>query len=712
MKYWLLTTEFPPIHGGGISTYCLETAEMFAEHGHEVSVFIFDYSVKDVLEEKKQFYKLVRFNPNRGKISEFLGWEAKLAHAYAEVVEQYVLQQGKPDYLESQDYLGIAYFIQQKSWLQYPNFQDIPIILTMHAPSFLYLEYNQSQPYRLPNYFTGEMEKASIAMADLLISPSHFLIDCLKKRGTAGVEKGKRLLNPYKARIEASTEFKEGDLVFFGKMTPQKGSLDLFEYLKEMWDEGFQKTIHVVGGGDHFFYPQQMDMQDFIRLKYKKYLRKGLIVFEGRIAPEKLNKRLASAHIIIVPSLVDNLPYAVIEAMSLGKVVLASDSGGQRELIKAGVNGLLFSHEERNFAEKLKEILRLSQAQILKIGMNAREYVENELGHEMIFSRKMQLMKSIVSRKKHFPFIGQVLRKELELSIKYQGKLSVVIPFYNLFDSLPATLESLQKSDYANMEVILVDDGSTQENAKEKLQQLQDKYKFSLYHKSNTGLAETRNFGAKKASGDFLAFLDADDTVQPNYYSKAIQILCFYGNIHFVGCWAQYFGQNESIWPSFNPEPPYLLYHNMINSSALIYKKESFLKFGQNKNKMVYGMEDYESVINMVENGARGIALPEVFWNYRIRRNSMQQSFNLNKQLYLCELISDEHAEFYNMHGAELSKLYNHNGPGYKVENPTIGPVESGRLEKLIPSKLWILMKQNVILRKMGKVVYRRLNRN
>lgn len=711
MKYWLLTTEFPPIHGGGISTYCLETAEMFSANGHKVKIFIFDYSVKDVLEENVRNYQLVRFNPNRGKVSEFLGWEAKLANAYAEVIEEYIMQEGKPDYLESQDYLGIAYFIQQKSWLNYPNFQAIPIVLTLHAPSFLYLEYNQSQPYRLPNYFTGEMEKASIAMADLLISPSEFLIDCLKERNVPGLEEAQQLFNPYQTRIDSANGFKEGDLVFFGKMTPQKGCLELFEYLKGMWDKGFQKAIHVVGGGDHFFYPQQVDMQEYIQAKYKKYFKQGLIVFEGKTLKEKLNQRLATAHLVIVPSIVDNLPYAVIEAMALGKVVLASDDGGQKELIEAGENAFLFSHQRGNFAEVLQNILRLSRDEINAIGAKARSHIQSTLNAERIYQQKMELLTSLKDRKHLFPFVGRSLEDEMKLPVR-KAKLSVVVPFYNLFPTLKDSLESLRNSSYENMEVLVINDGSTEEGSEEKLQELQKEYGFKLFSKSNSGLSETRNFGAEKAEGEFLAFLDADDRVEVEYYSKAIEVLSFYDNLHFVGCWAQYFGQNESVWPSFNPEPPYLLYHNMINSSALVYKKESFLKFGRNKKKMAYGMEDYESVINMVKNGARGVALPEILWNYRIRKNSMQQSFNVNKQLYLYDLIADEHVEYYRMYGAELSKLYNHNGPGYKVENPTIGPVESGRLEKFIPAKLWILIKQNTVLRRMGKAVYRRLNRN
>src|SRR5690606_21240989 len=145
-----------------------------------------------------------------------------------------------------------------------------------------------------------------------------------------------------------------------------------------------------------------------------------------------------------------------------------------------------------------------------------------------------------------FPFSRAIPNTEKSISFEGKKKLSVVIPFFNLSDTLLDTLESLKKSDYPEMEVIVVNDGSTEEKAKEILQNLQKDYKFELYHKVNTGLSDSRNFGAEKAKGDFLAFLDADDTVKPSYFSKAIDVLISYDNVHFVGCWAQYFGENES----------------------------------------------------------------------------------------------------------------------------------------------------------------------
>src|SRR5690606_6518787 len=158
---------------------------------------------------------------------------------------------------------------------------------------------------------------------DLLISPSQYLIDVLKEKIDFSIDHAVKLFNPFELEADKDeiNEYNEGEMAFFGKLTPQKGCLELFEYLKLMWDNGFDKSIKIIGGGSHFFYPKQMDMQDYIKKKYAAYIQKDLIIFEGNVPPHQLKAHLSSAQVVIVPSIVDNLPYAVIEAMHMGKAV-------------------------------------------------------------------------------------------------------------------------------------------------------------------------------------------------------------------------------------------------------------------------------------------------------------------------------------------------------------------------------------------------------
>ncbi len=708
MIIWLLSSEFPPDFGGGISTYCLETAQMFSSFGHKVTVITQDFSVNHLASEKKENYTIVRFNPNKYYTSSFLGYEANLSYAFAQAVKELVEKEGPPDIIESQEYMGIAYYLLQYKWLQYQFFKDLKIVITLHAPSFLYWEYNKVPTYQLPYFWIGEMERFCIRSADKVISPSQYLVDELRSRIKIDDITIHILKNPLRIEeVNDTTTYAKNKILFFGKLIPQKGCLELLAYFKRLWSEGFEHPLTMIGGGDHMYHPEGIDMIDFIKKKYKPEIQNGLLILLGAIPPEKLKQHIIDAHVIIIPSIVDNLPYTVPEVMGLGKVVLASIQGGQSEIIENGVDGFLFDHNDpKSFEKQLKSILSLSEEAISKISLNAINKIIKEFLYDTIHTKKNQLFENLLknnTEKTQFPFVRPIQKFQINPEIIKQESelLTVIVPYYNMGKYIEETIESIINSSYKKIEIIIVNDGSTGKENLEILKTLTQKNKVSVINKHNEGLAIARNIGAKAANGEYLTFLDPDDMVEPSYYEKAITVLKRFENIHFVGCWAKYFGESTGYWPTFNPEPPYLLFHNMINSSALVYKKQSFLNKGLNDAEMIYGMEDYESVINMVANGYSGIALPEPLWDYRVRNNSMARAFTNNKQVYLYRLIAKKHKVFYSTFGAEVVNLLNANGPGFKYNNPTYFyslPGTNNRLKQLTIR----IIKSNPLLRKIA----------
>ena len=92
--------------------------------------------------------------------------------------------------------------------------------------------------------------------------------------------------------------------------------------------------------------------------------------------------------------------------------------------------------------------------------------------------------------------------------------ISVIIPVYNVEDYLYYAIESLEKQTYKNFEIILVNDGSTDDSGK-----LCDGYSekhsnIRVFHKENGGLSDARNFGVQQAKGEFITFLDPDDYLE------------------------------------------------------------------------------------------------------------------------------------------------------------------------------------------------------
>lgn len=102
-------------------------------------------------------------------------------------------------------------------------------------------------------------------------------------------------------------------------------------------------------------------------------------------------------------------------------------------------------------------------------------------------------------------------------------KLSVLIPCYNADSTISNTLESLVSQTYSIYEIIIVNDGST-DSTKEMLLNYESKYEnIKVFNNSNHGVSYSRNFALKKSCGDYISFVDADDTLDKDFYAKMMK---------------------------------------------------------------------------------------------------------------------------------------------------------------------------------------------
>ena len=764
MKYWLLTTEYPPFHGGGISTYCYFTAKILAGTGHEVSVFVQDDSVTGYQstldsiphstpaapEGTTGSIRLIRFNSNLNNLHNTLGYTARLSYAFAHMVQTLVEKEGPPDIIEAQDYFGIAYYLTQFKHLGYPWIAGIPIVITLHSPAFVYLEYNRVPTWRFPDFWTCEMEKQAIKAADLLLSPTHFLVEEIQKYVDISDRPVKVLPNPYQPSKPAAGSsatsppphlqpaasgspipppVQRNKIVYYGKLSPQKGSFELLAYFKDLWEEGFPHPLHIIGGTDIVFHPEMQTMGQLVEQRYKKYIDAGLLILHGKIRPSEIDQALADAHVIIVPSIVDNLPYVVMEAMSLGKVVLASIQGGQREMIEEGVSGFLFDHQQPgSFKRQLQQVLDLDDDKIRRIGQNAIRAVSANYDPVKILEEKKKLLEPLLQKtprspsptghtgtqpSHRFPFVHQEPHSPLPRPAG--DLLSIVIPYYNMGPWIDECIQSIRASTYPSIEILLINDGSTDPASLRKLEEIgagaSDGPPIKIIYQKNQGLAHTRNNGARAASGAWLAFLDADDKVFPEYYEKAIRAIRRNENVFFAGSWAQYFESSEALWPTFTPQPPYALVHNPVNSSGLVYHREAFLAGGLNDKTTDYGLEDYESVINMLHHGFNGVVLPEPLFWYRVRKGSMIRRITREKLIYSNKYIVEQHTAYYIKFAPQIINLLNANGPGFQFDNPTFGVQVTTTAEKDSPlmRRLKSVIRKNEQLKKIAITIKNKL---
>lgn len=109
--------------------------------------------------------------------------------------------------------------------------------------------------------------------------------------------------------------------------------------------------------------------------------------------------------------------------------------------------------------------------------------------------------------------------------LKGTGLLSIIVPVYNVACYLPEALDSLLAQDYKNIEILLIDDGSTDDSLSVCKRYAKEDDRIRLYSQDNQGLAITRSRGLDYATGEYVTFADSDDTVLPTTYIRAIEIL-------------------------------------------------------------------------------------------------------------------------------------------------------------------------------------------
>ncbi|OPA76079.1 hypothetical protein BVG16_17840 [Paenibacillus selenitireducens] len=685
MKIWYLTSEYPPDFGGGISMYIEQVAAMFARQKHEVTVIVRDPK-GNAIEYPEKNLRVVRFQHMQGPQYQYLGYWAALAFEYAEETLDLIdRDEDSPDIIEVQDYNAIGYYLLQKKYLKDPRLENTKIVVHLHTPTFELARINQLPRYEFPTYWIGQMEKFCINAADAIVTQSEFLKS--KIQPYAPHKEINVIPLPYSIQDDPvwKAECSYGtDILYMGRSEFRKGVIQLIKGMEKLWLQGHHYTLTMLGG-DTYFHPRGTMLGEWLKKKYARWVQEGKLVFKDTVPPQQLNNELKNARVAVIPSLYENYPYNCIIAMSTGTPVIVSRTGGQAEMVDVhGRSGYIFDwDQDDDFESKMLELLQKNNNELQELGEKGYERIRNLCNIDENYQKRSQLYEITLQQKnsQKYPTSQSIPRKS-EITQRINSEkdlLSIVIPYYNLADYLMETLESALNITYKSYEIVIINDGSSDLKAIELLNDIRKKNntKIRIIDIENGGLANARNVGATHAKGEFLAFLDADDIIKPEFYGKAIDLLKTYNNISFVYSWVEFFGARTGIWPTFNTEFPYLLGMNQLTAFVVV-RREDFINFGWNRSIMEYGLEDFEGWVTMCENGCSGISIPEPLVQYRVRPESMSRQFNRDMLIYLLDTLSLHHPKLYHEHGLEIYNLLVANGPGYLWNNPTFAhpPVE------------------------------------
>jgi len=193
--------------------------------------------------------------------------------------------------------------------------------------------------------------------------------------------------------------------------------------------------------------------------------------------------------------------------------------------------------------------------------------------------------------------------------------VSVIIPCFNYGRYLLDALSSVLAQTYPTIEVVIVDDGSTDRKTLEALAGIRHEC-VRIVHQTNQGLALSRNNGAALTRGEYLLFLDADDRIDKH----AIAILLYALLNNSLAAYAfpdqRFFGDQELVWTpqAFNVYD--LLWSNHPSVCSLI-RRSAFNDVGGYRPELVYGREDWEFWVRLSSKGHHGLHVKAPVFEHR-----------------------------------------------------------------------------------------------
>ena len=211
--------------------------------------------------------------------------------------------------------------------------------------------------------------------------------------------------------------------------------------------------------------------------------------------------------------------------------------------------------------------------------------------------------------------------------------ISVVIPVFNGEKTIKETIDSVLKQTFTDFELLVINDGS-QDLTVEVVEKIQDS-RIQVYSYQNAGLAASRNRGIDRSTGEYIAFIDADDMWTPDKLEAQFNALkshpeaaVAYSWTDYIDEYSQFLGKGGHITVNGNIYPHLLLTDLLENGSNPLIRKQAFIEVG-NFDESLSAAEDWDMLLRLaIRYHFIAVSSPQVL--YRISSNSM--SFNVLQQ--------------------------------------------------------------------------------
>lgn len=381
MKIAFLTPEYPHFktgNSGGLGTSIKNLAIGLLGQGVSVRVLVYGQNGDAVFYDNGIFIQQI-------KSVKFKGLSWFLTRKKIEYLINDLYKNEEIDLVEAPDWTGITSFIKPK---------ECPIIIRLNG-SDTYFCHLDNRPVKKINKFH---EKRALKNADELLSVSQFTADITNS--VFGLSKKFTIIpNPIDtALFQADKDsYKEKVILYFGSLIRKKGLLELPLIFNEVIKNNSEVKLILVGkdvsdivSGNSSTWKMMQELFSEEAIKNVEYL--------GSVSYKDIKERIQKSTVCVFPSFAEAFPVSWLEAMAMGKAIVASNIGWADEMIDNEENGFLVDPKDHIlFAEKINVLLE-NEIIRLEIEKFARKKVEKFFDIQVLAKQNIEFYKSVISK--------------------------------------------------------------------------------------------------------------------------------------------------------------------------------------------------------------------------------------------------------------------------------------------------------------------------
>ena len=604
-----------PVRNGGVGTAFTSLGEALAAAGHEVTLLYVSgqFCENGTLDQWVAYYKKknITFVPMPVTCKTPMDAPWHIVQSY----QTYLwLLEREFDVVHFSEWKGPGYFtlLAKHQGLAFPR---TLLCVHTHGPTLWHKLSNSELVSDVVDVENDFVERASVKLANVVASPSHYLLDWMKEQGweLPGPCYVQQYVRPATARkpLPGSAALQRIDeLVFFGRLEHRKGLALFCDALDRLKNDPQMAKIKVTFLGK----PAEIDGQ-----KATDYIAKRAItwpwqcqVIGDRDQAGAMDYLQGGKRLAVLPSLVDNLPNTVLECLGAQIPFVAGNTGGIPEMIVSGdIEATLFNLRPAALAEKLRTVardgIRPARTKVEPVATE-RAWVD---WHETV-----EVLQSS-------PSVSASTTKE-------QPLVSVVIAHWNRRQYLSQALASIEAQDYTNIEVIVVDDCSSQPEAIAYLDSLEPTFRKRgwqiLRQAENRFPGAARNRAVNAARGEYILFMDDDNVAKPHEISTFVRVARRTG-ADVLTCFLDTFDGKTAPAEGHKINSRIVFLGGCVAAGAVrnwfgdtnsLIRREAFLALGGFHEQWGVNHEDYELMARAVLRGYNLQVVPEALVWYRV----------------------------------------------------------------------------------------------